>query len=119
MEKDTVILSLDKYNELRDFKQSVLNGEVYCVWTTTNRECRFYTKDKVIKDTVEINDRLDRDNIDLRRDLKETNQRLNDKIDEIGILSNMNNISTFYMKKQYIKELSWIEIIKIKLGLKD
>lgn len=52
MEKDTVLLSVDKYNELRDFQKEVRNGKVVSIsrpWNLGGETTYFYTEDEVIK----------------------------------------------------------------------
>ena len=53
MEKDTVLLSLENYNELRDFKREIEAGNTYVVirgdglW---QKETCFISSDKAMKD---------------------------------------------------------------------
>lgn len=52
MEKDTVLLSLEKYNELRDFQKEVRNGKVFCIsrpWALGAETTYFCTEDEVIE----------------------------------------------------------------------
>lgn len=57
MEKDTVILSLNDYNELREFKEQILKGKILVV--IDNRASyqplkRYYTEIEVLKDLERI-----------------------------------------------------------------
>ncbi len=54
MEKNTVLLSLEDYNELREFKEKTESGFVP-VWNCCGIYCHFYTKDEAIKDIAEQN----------------------------------------------------------------
>lgn len=53
MEKNTVILDLDTYNSLRDFKTEILEGKTYVFYTAyngyvTDRNPKFITTDEII-----------------------------------------------------------------------
>lgn len=63
MEKDTVILSLEKYNELRDFKRNVEEGKVVSFMSYNpfndywSKRC-FLTENEALKKVQEINQDL-------------------------------------------------------------
>lgn len=56
MEKDTVLLDIEKYNDLRDFQNKVSEGyiEVY----SNSERTYFTTKDKAIEKIAKINAEL-------------------------------------------------------------
>lgn len=67
MEKNTVTLSIEEYNELRDFKLNMENNNSYNVYVDTywyngpyNSSCkRFITNDENVKELVAINKHLE------------------------------------------------------------
>ena len=59
MEKDTVLLDVEKYNELRDFKQKIEEGKTICIITGNwSYSKTFITTDDAIKSIVETNKEL-------------------------------------------------------------
>lgn len=64
MEKGTVTLSLEKYNELRDFKQKIeegktyVKGKTYVIQTGMWNTKTFITTDEAIKSIAETNKEL-------------------------------------------------------------
>jgi len=63
MEKDTVVLDLKTYNELRDFKTEILEGKTCTFYTAYNGynhdlNTKFITKDETIIALSEENERM-------------------------------------------------------------
>lgn len=91
--KDTVILSLKDYNDLRDFRDKVMKGQMYVVKTEYNfwNEHQLYffpeTDDALTKlgKTVET---LEDKNDDLRKKLKESKE--SELLISKSLLINMN-----------------------------
>ena len=75
MEKDTVILSLKDYNELKEFKEKTLEGyiirysnESFKGWSTTT--AIYYPKCKVFEDLLKENKDLEEKNLALHQNIK-------------------------------------------------
>ena len=67
MEKDTVLLAVENYNELRDFKKKIEEG--YTLTITSSifyYDRRFITTDKAVKELVDANKELQKQIEDLR-----------------------------------------------------
>lgn len=59
MEKDTVLLAVDKYNELRDFKKEIEKGNTaygYSGYSTKT----FVTSDEAVKSVLKLNEDLNK-----------------------------------------------------------
>lgn len=79
MEKNTVLLDVEKYNELRDFKQKIEEGKTIVIvsgWNYYNRE--FITTEKAVEQIAEANKLLQKENEDLRNANKPKELALND-----------------------------------------
>ena len=62
MEKDTVLLAVEKYNELRDFQKEVKSGKVFSFYRSgyLGGETKFFfTKDEVVKEFEAKNKELE------------------------------------------------------------
>lgn len=67
MEKDTVLLAVEKYNELRDFKQKIEEGYTLIIASDNYYyDRRFITTDKAIEEVVSANKELQKQIEDLR-----------------------------------------------------
>ena len=67
MEKDTVLLAVEKYNELRDFKQKIEEGYTLTISSSNfYYDRRFITTDKAIEEVVNANKELQKQIEDLR-----------------------------------------------------
>ena len=79
MEKDHVVLKLDSYNRLRDFRSKILKGEVLKIsshdFTSTQK---FYTTDKVIRELTLQNERAQRTIGEFKRKIAELEKRFFD-----------------------------------------
>ena len=74
MQKDTVILSIEEYNELRDFKKEIENGKTLILSTGFyGTKLFFYTKDEAIKLLIDASKDLEEENESLRKE-KPTSQ---------------------------------------------
>jgi hypothetical protein len=63
MKKNTVLLDIEKYNRLRDFKEKIINGKVLVEHDPYgNLTIKYYTNDDVAKEIHEINNILRRRN---------------------------------------------------------
>jgi predicted RND superfamily exporter protein len=65
MDKNTVLLNLNDYNELRDFKTSIENGEFLVAISSYkngvdfyNHKFKLYTKEEAIKTLTNANNKL-------------------------------------------------------------
>jgi hypothetical protein len=79
MEKDTVLLAVEKYNELRDFKQKMEEGKTIVIvsgWNHYNKE--FVTTERAVEQIAEANKLLQKENEDLRNANKPKEITLND-----------------------------------------
>lgn len=72
MERDTVTLLLEEYNNLRDFKQAMECGKTVMdsYITSTYHGYRFYKPDEVCKDIIKRNKELENENYELKEKLK-------------------------------------------------
>lgn len=67
MEKDTVLLAVEKYNELRDFKQKIEEGYTLTIASSNfYYDRRFITTDKAIEEVVNANKELQKQIENLR-----------------------------------------------------
>lgn len=66
MKKDIVLLSVDIYNELRDFKQKIEEDYSYIVTSGGWNKKIYVTTDKAVQDIAEINKQLQKENQDLK-----------------------------------------------------
>lgn len=104
MEKDTVLLSLEKYNELRDFQKEVRNGKVFCIsspWALGGETTYFCTEDEVIK-------KFETRNKELEDKIKELENTIN-KYEYEGIR---------LMSMDDLKQLSYWEYRKLRKSCK-
>ena len=79
MEKDTVLLAVEKYNELRDFKQKIEEGKTIVIvsgWNYYNKE--FITTEEAVEQIAKANKLLKKENEDLRNTNKPKEITLND-----------------------------------------
>ena len=79
MKKDTVLLDIKKYNELRDFKQKIEEGKTIVIVSG----CKYYNKEfitteKAVEQIAEANKLLQKENEDLRNANKPKEITLND-----------------------------------------
>lgn len=58
MAKDTVTLSIEEYNRLRDFEIEIKSGKVLSIARGFGTYVNFYTEDKIIEDLVKDNNEL-------------------------------------------------------------
>jgi hypothetical protein len=74
MQKDTVLLDIEKYNELRDFKQKIEEGKTIIIvsgWDHYTK--KFITTEKAVEEIAEANKLLQKENEYLRK-AEETNK---------------------------------------------
>ena len=79
MEKDTVLLAVEKYNELRDFKQKIEEGKTLVIvsgWKYYRKD--FITTEKALEEIAAANKLLQKENEDLRNANKPKEITLND-----------------------------------------
>lgn len=69
MEKDTVLLSVEQYNELRDFKKKIEEGFTFTISTIGYYNMQFITIDETIGRIVEVNKGLQSQIEHLRKEL--------------------------------------------------
>jgi hypothetical protein len=77
MEKDTVLLAVEKYNELRDFQKEVKSGKVFSFsrsWYSGGETNFFFTEDEVVKGFEAKN-----------KELEAKNKELEAKIEKYGV----------------------------------
>lgn len=68
MEKDTVLLDVEKYNELRDFKQKIEEGKTLVITSGWNYyQQSFITTEKALIEIAEANKLLQKENEELRK----------------------------------------------------
>jgi len=68
MEKDTVLLDVEKYNELRDFKQKIEEGKTLVIisgWNFYRKD--FITTEKALEEIAAENKLLQKENEELRK----------------------------------------------------
>ena len=93
MEKDTVLLSIDKYNALRDFRNEIERGNTYLINGSSGffiTDSKFISTDLCIEFISKVNNSLQKQ-ID---ELKEINASLNEeneKLKEINASLNEEN----------------------------
>ena len=102
MEKDTVILGLDEYNQLRDFRKEIFEGKTYVFYEAynnsyLNRTAHFITSDEAVESLLAENEILGKKD-------QEHNEELRRLRDEIS------NIKT--EKNNLIKDLGALKIQK-------
>ena len=79
MEKDTVLLAVEKYNELRDFKQKIEEGKTISIVTGNwNYTKTFITTDEAIKSIAQTNEDLGKEIERLKNLNKPKDLTLND-----------------------------------------
>lgn len=75
MEKDTVILSLKDYNELREFKEEILKGNILVIeqdsYYGSRITTRYYSNDQVFKDLTDKIHNLETEKQTLHLDIKD------------------------------------------------
>ena len=75
MDKNTVLLSVEDYNELRDFKKKITDGNVlteYCSFGIGgSSRTSYYTNDEVAKELHTKNERLKKDIRDLEKKIED------------------------------------------------
>lgn len=91
---DTVTISLNLYNELRDFKSKMEDEQTLIIQSSNSSFfTKFVTSELAIKHMSNLYNILFEENKELKRKHKESKS-----------------------KEEVIKELSWLQIIKIKFG---
>lgn len=55
MEKNTVLLPLDDYNKLREFKEEIENGKILAITGTYNVITNFYTESEAFSEIESLN----------------------------------------------------------------
>ncbi len=59
MEKNTINLSVEEYNEMRDFNEDIKKGNsVRVFWGYNSYDTELYTTDEAVKMIAEANDKL-------------------------------------------------------------
>ena len=79
MKKDTVLLAVEEYNELRDLKKEIEEGKTLVIisgWNCYKRN--FITTEKALEEIAEANKLLQKENEDLRNVNKLKETTLND-----------------------------------------
>lgn len=66
MKTNTVLLSVDIYNELRDFKQKIEEEYSYSVTSGGWYQKIFVTTDQAVQEIAELNKKLQKENQDLK-----------------------------------------------------
>jgi len=112
MEKDTVVLSLKDYNELREFKEKINHNYVIEV-KLSNCSCyrvrEFITKDEAIKTLGDINKQLAEEHKTydaVYRELKNTEYRVKKQEEQLEFLKDAVD------EKYRVKKMSIWEFIK-------
>ena len=63
MEKNTVLLSLEDYNKLRDFESKIKQNKICVKWNNRGfGSTAYYTKDEVIKEISDNHERIVKEN---------------------------------------------------------
>ena len=110
MQKDTVLLSVEKYNELRDFKKEIEGGKVFVVKDSwggfiSSGYCnKYYTNDEVVAD-------FEKRNSELADEIKELKSQLEKKDEECKKKYEPKEITL-----EDVKNMSWREFKKWKRG---
>lgn len=112
MEKDTVLLSVERYNELRDFKNETEQGKTYVItnsWGSRMNRCgyskTYLTDDEVVAD-------FDKRNSELADEVKELKNQLDKKDEECKKKQEPKETTL-----EDVKNMSWFEFRKWKNGL--
>ena len=101
MEKDTVLLDIHAYNELRDFEQKIKNGRVYALYTSDyHTAVRFIGIDKAF---LKMNEKV--------LGLESSNSHLKDKI---KLIKRKKQESDEDLLIKGIKEMSYWELFKLR-----
>jgi hypothetical protein len=115
MEKNTVILSVEDYNDLRDFKAEILKGSILSSNGYSSTKFTTTTKDVVIErlsaDNLVLNDHKKNDQKTIGS-LKDQIHLYKEKFGDLEDTKLTNNQKEFNDK---IKELTLWEFIKLKL----
>ena len=103
MEKDTVILNIKDYNELRDFKEYIeRNYTIEVKSYKYNIAIKYISKDEAVKQiTSELNDKIDahkKETDELISKIRELEQRANTTHKEITI-DDIKNMSYWEFRK--------------------
>jgi len=97
MEKNTILLDLNEYNELRDFKREIEDGNTYRVSSTFTRVSAFVSTDDAIEEMGNI--------------IKITEEKLEAKEKEINELKSSKEKQ---LTVDEIKNMSWRKFKKWK-----
>ena len=123
MEKDTVILSTEEYNRLRDFMKNIKDGKIMCICTehhNNNREytlnTAFYTEKEVIEQVVEENQQLVKDINELTR-IKFENQNLKRHLDVAN--ETIKELKSKNLTKPIIEDLKEMGFWKLRKWQKE
>lgn len=74
MEKNSVMLDIDRYNELYNFKKNIENNHVIAisnVWDNGNQNTKIYTPDGMVKEIAKVNDDLKQEILDLKQEISD------------------------------------------------
>lgn len=122
MEKDSVLLDLNKYNELRDFKRETLEGKTYTFYEAyvgceNNINAKFITKDETIIALSEENEKLGKKDQEHNKELRRLRYEFSNERDKNIKLTKdlgakVDEITGLYNKVDEIKKMSIWEFIK-------
>jgi len=80
MKKDTILLGLEKYNELRDFKKEITAGNVLVYYRTTGlvstTTISYYTNEEVAKELGRQKDVLKEEKRELKKEISKLKEKL-------------------------------------------
>lgn len=96
MEKDTVLLAVEKYNELRDFKQKIEEGKTNVISSGWNHYTSNYiTTEKAVEQIAESNKLLQKE----LEQITESNELLQKENDDLRKANKPKEISINDIKK--------------------
>ena len=105
MDKNTVILDVDTYNELRDYKQNHHNNKIYTLISDrSGNRYAFFTKDEsleILNKNLEKSEKLVQEYFDKIQELSRENTILKDKqpIPKIVGIEDIKKMSIWEFKK--------------------
>ena len=111
MEKNTVTIALDEYNELRDIKTNLKNGNIVTLYQNGSISCNyyiFYTEDEALKQFETQNKTLRKKYDETSLKLYECEEKLkqsNKKLEELK-----EEIKQSKVEQPQIKKQSWKNI---------
>lgn len=111
MEKNTVTIALDEYNELRDIKTNIRKGNIVTLYQNGSISCDyyiFYTENEALKKFEDQNNDLRKKYDEILRKLYECQEKLeqsNKKLEELKEEIKQSKVEQPQIKKQLWKNM--------------